>query len=308
MLLIHGEAIEVSPPAVPGRDQGADDLTLSLSHHQRTGGFGDQTLEMLDAIRRARVAAALALPEGQHRREIAALPRPDRSFHGAQRLVALPQADDGRPCIAIAADRDVRDGELQPDHASLGEDPLLRTSGGDLEGEGRRPAPALLLKTPAPETITVPGPGRVTGRLAVPFLLLMIAFPIVNELSGAERPAGALARGERVVVEGAAVAVPEREAVSGPLAELLMTVTSAVALPATLGSNAAEKWQEPPGGIGAPVQEVDSESSNWPGSAPRSRSRRPRALRAGVGQVKAVRRARARADVEGAEVVAARHK
>jgi hypothetical protein len=91
---------------------------------------------------------------------------------------------------------------------------------------------------PAPETITVPAPGTVTGTFAVPFLRFRTALPTSKELSGAWAAAS-----RRGPPEGGAAerATPERDAVSGPFAELLFTVTSAVALPATLGSKETEK-------------------------------------------------------------------
>lgn len=36
--------------------------------------------------------------------------------------------------------------------------------------------------TPFPANVSVPGPGTVTGKLAVPFLVFRVAFPIVNAL------------------------------------------------------------------------------------------------------------------------------
>src|SRR5262245_18454457 len=128
--------------------------------------------------------------------------------------------------------------------------------------------PAALLEVPAPETITVPAPGTVTGSLAVPFLRSRIALPTWKELSTAGGSAGFRRVGPGGGGGGGGggtTATPETEACTGPFAELLVTVTSAVAAPAASGLNATPKPQEPPAGICAPVQEAVSDRSNWVG-------------------------------------------
>ena len=108
---------------------------------------------------------------------------------------------------------------------------------------------------PEPVTFSIPGPGKVTGSLAVPLLRLRIGLPIVKAL---EIPAAAVppAAAAPPAAPPLPTALPDSEAASGLEAALLKTSTPACRAPALDGLNAAENRQLVPGARGAPVHEA----------------------------------------------------
>lgn len=75
VLVADGEPVHVPAPSVPGGDQGADDLPLSLGHEENGGRLRCQTLDVVDAVGRARVPAAGVCPQLQDGRRLG-LPAP----------------------------------------------------------------------------------------------------------------------------------------------------------------------------------------------------------------------------------------
>lgn len=70
MPIADGEPIHVPSPPIPGGDQGPDYLPVPLGHQEGSRGIGDQTLDVIEAVGRARVLASSLRPQVQHSRHV----------------------------------------------------------------------------------------------------------------------------------------------------------------------------------------------------------------------------------------------
>lgn len=70
MSIADGEPIHVPSPPVPGGDQGADDLPVSLGYEESSRGFINQSLDFIKPIRRTCVLTAALCPQIQYRRQV----------------------------------------------------------------------------------------------------------------------------------------------------------------------------------------------------------------------------------------------
>jgi hypothetical protein len=57
-----GESVHVPSPAIPSGNQGADYLPVPLSDQEGSGRLGDQALDVIEAVGRARVLTASLRP------------------------------------------------------------------------------------------------------------------------------------------------------------------------------------------------------------------------------------------------------
>lgn len=70
MAIANGEPIHVASPSVPRSDQGADDLPIPLGDQEGGRRVGDQALNIIEAVGRARMFAPSLCPQIQHGRHI----------------------------------------------------------------------------------------------------------------------------------------------------------------------------------------------------------------------------------------------
>jgi hypothetical protein len=70
MPIADGESIQVPSPPVPGGDQGADDLPVSLGYEESGRGFIDQSLDVIKTIRCTCMLAAGLCPQVQYRWQV----------------------------------------------------------------------------------------------------------------------------------------------------------------------------------------------------------------------------------------------
>lgn len=73
MPIVDREPIHVSSPSVPARDQGPEDLPITLGHQQGSGGVVNQALDMVETVSRACMLASSLLPQVEYHWHIAPL-------------------------------------------------------------------------------------------------------------------------------------------------------------------------------------------------------------------------------------------
>jgi hypothetical protein len=101
----HGHAVDVAPPAVPGRDQRADDLAFVLGHQQRVVGVRDQPGDRPDVIGRDGSGTARLVPEREHAANVLKSRGADDDVGGRCRL---GQAGNGSQSVGLDYARRVR--------------------------------------------------------------------------------------------------------------------------------------------------------------------------------------------------------
>lgn len=65
MPLANGEPVHVPAPSIPGGNQGTDELVVALGDQKGGRGVGDQALDVVQTVRRARVLASGLRPKPQ---------------------------------------------------------------------------------------------------------------------------------------------------------------------------------------------------------------------------------------------------
>jgi hypothetical protein len=64
--IADGEPIHIPSPPVPGCDQRTDDLPVPFGNQEGSRGFGNQALDVIEAVGRACVLAASLCPQVQY--------------------------------------------------------------------------------------------------------------------------------------------------------------------------------------------------------------------------------------------------
>jgi hypothetical protein len=145
----HGEPVHVPAPSIPGRDQGADDLTVTLGHQKSGRRIFDQTLNVIQAIGGTRVLAPLLLPQVQDRLRI--------------RISAATYGDSFAGQVGSVTNQRLR---ARLSQAVLGDDPRMTRRGG-LIASGIAMVILLFAMSPDENRMTdTSGPGMVVFELS----------------------------------------------------------------------------------------------------------------------------------------------
>jgi hypothetical protein len=70
MSFANGKPVHVPSPSVPGGDQGADDLSVSLGHQEGSRRIGNEELDIVEVVRGACMLTSRLRPKIQYGRYI----------------------------------------------------------------------------------------------------------------------------------------------------------------------------------------------------------------------------------------------
>lgn len=88
MPVTNGKPVHVSPPPIPGRNQGTDNLAATFGYQEDSRGIGHQALDLIAAVGRACVLTSFLLPQLQYCLHVGLLASTYRDFASQAGIVA----------------------------------------------------------------------------------------------------------------------------------------------------------------------------------------------------------------------------